>query len=173
MLPLVRENRRLLVKHERSLQAVDPALLRVLGDLAEGRAAWPLLIFGDCGTGKTSAALALADIVETASYHTAEGLASFVMNRGGNESDAEFDRIGGKHLAILDELGTRLNVGDLAYSVIKRFADVRELEAHRVAIYVSNVTAEKLGELYDDRIYSRITGGTVFELTGPDRREAR
>ncbi len=114
MLPLKAENRRLLVNHNRSLRAVNPDLLRVLTDLAEGRSPWPLFIFGGCGTGKTSAALALADIVETASYHTADGLASFVMNRGGDEAEAEFDRIGGKHLAVLDELGARLNVGDLA-----------------------------------------------------------
>lgn len=173
MLPLVSESRRLLVNHERSLQAVDPTLLRMLTNLAEGRAAWPLLIYGDCGTGKTSAALALADITETASYHTAEGLASFVMSRSGDESEAEFERIGGKHLAILDELGTRINVKDLAYGVVKRFTDVRELEARRVAIYISNLTPDELVKLYDQRIYSRITCGTIFELTGTDRREAR
>lgn len=163
----------MLLNHDRNLRAVDPALLRVLGDLAEGRAPWPLLLYGNCGSGKTSAALALADIIETASYHTAESLASFVMNHHGHEAEAELDRIGGKHLAILDELGTRLNVGDLAYSVVKRFADVREIEARRVAIYISNVPPAKLAELYDDRIYSRLTCGTVFELTGDDRREVR
>lgn len=169
-LPLVRENRRLLPKHDRHLSKVDGPLLRVLADLADGRAPWPLLMWGPPGRGKTSAALALADITETASFHSCELLAAFTMNRAGNEVDAEFDRIRGKHLAILDELGTRQTVGDLAYSVVKRFADVRELEGNRVAIYISNVAPHELTAIYDDRLASRLLCGTIHKLTGADRR---
>lgn len=168
----MRENRRLLPSVERSLRQVDPALLRLLGDLVEGRAAWPLLLYGPPGTGKTSAALATADVVESAAYWNAEDLATFTMRREAAEVDAEFEHIGRKHLAILDEIGCRQSVGDLAFTSLKRFADVREQQGSRVAIYVSNVEPNRLLELFDERIYSRLTCGTVFELTGPDRRKA-
>lgn len=171
-LPLVPEHRRLLPNLDRHLSAVDPALLRVLGDLAEGRAPWPLLLWGPPGRGKSCAALALADITDTAGYWTCEELADFAMQHRGDEVDAEFARIGGKHLAILDELGTRLNAGELAYKTVKRFADVRETESRRVGIYISNVAPHELAALYDDRLASRLLGGTIYELCGQDRRRA-
>ncbi len=167
---MVAERRRLLPNVDRSLRSVEAELLRVLENLAAGRLIWPLLLWGRPGRGKTCAALALADVTATAVYTTADGLASMTINRDGAEVDAEFDHIGTKQLAILDELGTRDKVGDLAYSVVKRFADVREQQAGRVAIYISNVAPNELSGLYDDRLASRLLCGTVFELTGADRR---
>lgn len=149
---------------------MDPGLLDVLGDLAEGRAPWPLFLWGRPGRGKSCAALAFADFIDTAGYWTCEGLADFAMRRDGNEMEAEFARVGGKHLAILDELGTRLNAGELAYKTVKRFADVRETEARRVGIYISNVAPQELASIYDDRLASRLLGGTIHELGGTDRR---
>lgn len=171
-MPLVPENRRLLPHVERSLHDVDPALLRVFIGLADGRLAWPLLLWGPPGRGKTCAALALCDVAETAAFWTAEDLATFVLRREAAEVDGEYRHLGGKALTVLDELGTRERVGDLAYSTVKRFADVREQQAGRVAIYVSNVPPHELSSLYDDRLASRLLCGTVFELTGADRRKA-
>ncbi len=157
---------------ERSLRLVKPEFLETLDGLSAGHLHWPLFVFGPTGSGKTCAALALADVCETACYWSADGLADFTMSHEPSETQAEFDYIGGKALAILDELGARERVGDLAYSTVKRFADAREQQAGRVAVYLSNVTPSRLAELYDDRIAGRLLCGTVVELSGNDRRRA-
>ena len=73
-------------------------------------------------------------------------------------------------LVVLDEVGARQKVGDLQYSTIKNFADVRELDHGRVAIYISNLAPEAIGRVYDDRIASRMLCGRWFSLGGTDRR---
>lgn len=174
MLPTVPANPRLLRKlppEARDWAKVDPTLKQAMRDLVAGNLRWPLLIFGPSGTGKTSASLALADRIETASYTTAEDLATFVMTHDAIEVESEWKRIAGKSLAILDELACRERVTDLGYSVVKKFMDLREQEAGRVAIFVTNVEPGELVGLYDRKIYSRATAGTVIELTGADRRK--
>lgn len=168
----MRENRRLLPHVERSLHSVDAGLLAVLDDLANGKRRWPLLLWGPPGRGKSCAALALCDVVETAAFWTAEDLATFTLRRDPAEVDDEFSHLGRKALAVLDELGTRERVGDLGYTVVKRFADIREQQAGRVAIYISNVAPHELANIYDDRLASRLLCGEVFELKGTDRRKA-
>ncbi|MBL8825374.1 MAG: hypothetical protein JNM18_00215 [Planctomycetaceae bacterium] len=155
---------------ERSLRLVNPALLDVLYRLVSGRLDWPLLIHGNVGRGKTAAALALCDIMPTACYWTAETLGSFVLGHEPAEVENEFRVIGEKSLGILDELGARANAGDLGRSVVQRFADAREMQAGRVAVYISNLTPAELARVLDDRIVSRIACGTIFRLDGNDRR---
>jgi hypothetical protein len=172
-LPLVRRNRRLLVHVRREMAEVDNALVDTFRRLAEGRAPWPLYLFGLAGSGKTSAALALADITRSAAYWTVEGLCSAVLESNPAEMNAAWEAIESKDLAVLDELGARERIGDLHYSAVKRFADAREIHGGRRAIYISNARPEQLVQLYDDRVISRLLCGTKFELTGRDRRVAR
>jgi hypothetical protein len=151
----------------RQLDRVDANLLALLRRLVSGQAEWPLYLFGAPGRGKTSAALALADVVETAVHATCDGLADATMS--GNDGTL-WERVRTKHLAILDELGARERVTDLGYSTVKRFLDLREQQAGRVAIYIANVEPESIAGLYDDRIASRLLCGVVFKLDGDDRR---
>ncbi len=151
----------------RNLASVDAGLLAMLRKLVAGQAEWPLYLYGAPGRGKTSAALALADVVETASYATCEGLADATM---ADEAGTLWARIQTKHLAILDELGARERVTDLGYSVVKRFCDLREQFAGRVAIYIGNVQPEAIPRIYDDRIASRVLCGICYHLDGGDRR---
>lgn len=168
----MREHRRLLPSIDRSLSAVAPPLVSLFDRLVSGSAPWPLFLYGKPGRGKTLACLALCDIVETARLDSAESLASLVMKLNANDADAEFDHIGGKALAVLDEIGARERNGDLAYIVVKRFCDVREQKANRVSIFTSNVPPHEVANLYDDRIASRLLCGSIFELKGDDRRRA-
>lgn len=169
-LRLTASNRRLMVSHPRLLSRIDPELLKTFRSLVAGQDPWPLFLHGEPGVGKTSAALAVADITATASYHGCEELADLTMSRPSDEMKALWDRIAGKDLAILDELGTRERISDLAYTVVKNFSDRRE---GMPTIFISNVRPEQLRELYDKRIESRLLCGTVFELAGQDRRFAQ
>jgi hypothetical protein len=147
---------------------VQPALVDVFRKLVSGRAPWPLYLHGAVGGGKTCAALALADFIDTAVYFTAEDLADQQMRDG-----IDWEIVRTKGLAMLDELGERERVGDLHYSVVKKFCDAREVYAGRVAIYIGNLKPSELATLYDDRICSRVLAGTRFELVGDDRRATR
>ena len=138
--------------------------------LAAGKAKWPLYLHSPVGPGKTFAALCLCDFAHTAIYHTVDNLCNRILRNVPLETDAEWSRIGSKALAVLDEIGERERVTDLHYTVLKQFLDTRELLAGRVGIYISNLKPDDLPKLYDDRLVSRLLAGTVFELTGPDRR---
>lgn len=72
-------------------------------------------------------------------------------------------------LTVLDELGARGNVTDFQYETVKKAIDARE---GLCCVYLSNAGLDEIAALYDDRIASRLAGGTVFELTGPDQRIA-
>jgi DNA replication protein DnaC len=171
-LALVPENRRLNPWLPRSLQLVEPNLLAIFDELTRGVRPWPLYLHGPSGTGKTSAVHALCDVTATASLWDAEAMATFVMNRDAGEVDEEFRHIGNHELSVLDEIGARRKAGDLAYSVLKRFADVREQRAGRVAVFVSNLKPQAIVKLFDDRIASRLLCGTIYEMESEDRREA-
>jgi chromosomal replication initiation ATPase DnaA len=139
--------------------------------LAAGRARWPLFLFGSVGSGKTSAALALCDVVATAAYFTAEGLRSSTMP----ESDPLvvrqlWETIETKGLIVVDEIGARSQITDFGYQTLKRAVDARDQHAGRAAVYISNLGPGELERLYDERLASRLFCGTRFELTGKDRR---
>ena len=165
-LPMIAPNRRLLVRTERSFARVATDLRDVLRNLATGNADWPLYLFGRTGLGKSMAALCLADVTETAVYATPDDLCRWTMA----EFDGDWHWVAEKHLAILDELGSRSNVKDLHATSVQRFCDYREQNHGRVAIYVANLTPKELATVYDDRICSRILCGTRFQVKGDDRR---
>jgi hypothetical protein len=162
--------------------AVDCELMGLFRRLAHGGAKWPLFLYGPAGSGKTCAALALTDLVQTTFYGTPEDLCTIILKGGPRRwapSKAEIvyrdDRpalvaIPAERLVVLDELGARSKITDLHYSAVKEFLDSRELGHNRVGIYISNLEPDKLVGVYDDRIASRLLCGTWFELAGKDRR---
>jgi len=158
-------------KVPRRLSDVNPKLLDLWKELVSARAPWPLYLHGPVGTGKTFAALAFSDLVRYAEFFTVEQLCNRVM-KGEQpwEGRLYYETV---PLLILDELGEREKVTDLQYTSVKSTVDYREFHANRVAVYISNLAPEDLAGLFDDRIASRITAGSVFRLDGPDRRKAR
>lgn len=171
-LRLIQSNRRLWPHLERNLHEVNTALQQTLNDLAVGKLPWPLLVYGPAGTGKTCAVLALADVCEIAAIWDADDWATFVIRKG-DELDAELSRLAAKELLIVDEIGCRSTVGDLHYTSLKKLIDLRDRSENRAAIFISNLEPKNLIDLFDDRIYSRLTRGTVFELDGADRRQVQ
>lgn len=163
--------RRILPGLHRQMGKVDPYLVATFRRLVVGATPWPLFIHGGVGTGKTLAALSLADFSTTACYWTVETLCDDIMDRE-THSGAGWDLIAQRDLAILDELGERTNVGDLQYTTVKKFLDQREQKSGRVGIYISNLTPDELVQMFDRRIVSRLTAGTTVKLTGEDQRSA-
>lgn len=163
MKPVIRAEREI----PRRLDLVAPQLRSIFRSLVSGERPWPLYLWGQVGTGKTLAALCLCDHVEGSYYRTVSALATNRMARGD-----DMDHVGAVELAVLDEIGGRGAGGELIPGVVQDFADYRARQSH-VAVYVSNLDVPQIAALFDDRIASRLSCGTVFELTGPDRRRER
>ena len=49
--------------------------------------------------------------------------------------------------------------------------DLMEWRRGKPLVITSNKSPEDIGAIYDDRILSRLSAGTVLEIVGPDRRE--
>ena len=163
----------------RSRDEIEPELRGLINGLVTGKLNWPLMVYGGVGSGKTCAALALADaagrgcLVQTLAELT-ETVAA--CGRGdhydpsGLKMNAE--RWWGEWwskapLVVIDELGLRGVVTDFQYEVLKRALDLRHGQP---AVYVSNLSPRDLAGVYDDRIVSRLCEGTVHKLTSTDRR---
>ena len=154
----------------RKMASVPKDLVVTFRLLATAQLPWPLFLHGDVGTGKTLAALCLADFATTSRYWTLDTLCDKVMDPE-TKTQEMWRQIQEKELTILDELGERSKVGDLLYTTVKKHLDLREQHAGRVGIYISNLTPDQLVQMFDKRIVSRLTAGTVLELSGDDRRK--
>jgi hypothetical protein len=166
----------------RRLCDVDPQLAETFAALCAGQRPWPMFLYGDVGTGKTLAALSFLDVAHGSRYATLESACDDNMagrawwrEERDDERTMPFSNVPeipeGFHTPIvLDELGERSKVGDLAYTTLKGILDWREFHHSRVAIYISNLAPSALAELFDSRIVSRLTCGTVYKLAGKDRR---
>lgn len=145
---------------------------------------WPLLLYGDAGTGKTCAALHLIDRAKCAvAYRVYSDLCESARaammgelfehgSHGSYRVTVEdvwrgWDAAG---LAVLDEIGTRNKVTDHQYEVLKRAIDKRE---GRPTVLISNLSPKRIAELCDDRIASRCCAGTVVWVDGDDMRQAK
>lgn len=147
----------------RTMLQVAPGLLAAFDGLRDGRSPWPLYLHGKVGRGKTRACLWLADMVEFGRLWSVEEIMRLML---ANQAPWEWYPTTPR-LAILDELGMHDPTRDFEFDAVKGFADWRE---DRPAVYVSNQPPKRIQELYDQRIASRVLCGTVYELTGADRR---
>ena len=163
---------------ERSREAIDPEIRGKIARVVRGGTPWPLVLLGTAGLGKTCAALCLADTVAGATrYHSIAELAERVRQAqlGQLESEQGFAISvtgvwGLWHravLTVLDELGGRQAVSDARYEIVKRAIDERHGQP---AVFISNLDMAALAEVYDDRVTSRLAGGTVIVFGGGDRR---
>ena len=149
---------------------IDPAIKEKLATILR----WPLFLFGFPGTGKTCAALCMADTGRSAVYRRVPDMLDELirMSKGDLKKDdavwwTTWESVG---IVILDELGSREQVSDFHYENVLKAIDSRE---DKPAIFISNLPIHKLVNIYDARIASRLAAGTVIEFTGPDRRLQR
>ncbi len=150
-------------------------------ECVRGAAPWPLLVHGEPGRGKTCAALALLDHAGGL-FASASGLCEWVNaatfgrlswstiqldNSGNPDVTRLWTVLARTPLFVLDDLGARKTVTDGQYDCVKRLLDEREGSP---LVVLSNLSIAALAGVYDDRVASRLGGGTVLELVGDDRR---
>ena len=161
-LAMGKPSRKLFKALPRTLAQVDRGLLDLFVRLAAGEAPWPLLLWGGVGCGKTMAGLCFLDF-GYGSYWSLETLCDGVMRQ-------ERPWLDDPSLIVIDEIGERRKAGELQCTTLKAVLDHREMNSQRVGVYISNLSPSDLAGLYDDRIASRLTAGSVFHLGGQDRR---
>lgn len=161
----------------RTPQQITPAVRTRMSECASRGDAWPLVLVGAAGTGKTCAALCMLDrVVGSRRYFTVAGMCEelVAVMKGQVEYAMTTDtprrwwkRYADMECVVVDELGARAAVSDFQYESLKRAIDERQ---GRPAIFISNLMPDQLESVYDDRIASRLAGGTVIRFAGEDRR---
>ena len=170
-----------------SVKGISPRRSAIPGNVAlalrkccMGESPWPALLVGPAGTGKTYAAVYLARKMRAVYRSVPEMLEELIRANGQNmEKSPNADVVHTWHwwdcwraveLAVLDEIGSRERVSDFHYKCVKRAIDARE---GYPAIYITNLGLNNIAKIYDDRIASRLSGGTVIHVAGKDRRLER
>lgn len=196
-LPLLKEPRPVRDDTPREVSQIDPKLRDVFRGLIKGELPWPLLLTGKPGRGKTAAVLCLADYVQGAAYFRFPRLLkSFlwssqpsgvaIMRQKFDEharperqldwrsevyNEFEFFNLLTRvPLLVIDDVATR---GSYTDSQFDNFYEVLDDRKRKPTVIASNLSLDELGDVFDDRIKSRIARGTVFTLGGPDRRIAK
>ncbi len=148
--------------------------VRTFDDLANGRARWPLLMFGGPGTGKTTCGLAACDRVWPLYWPMPELLQHQQMikarsKRGEYYPDDPWPGIIEAPFAVLDEIGSRGMNTELEFETLLQFMEERNRH-NRVAIYITNLHPTDLERVFDARIADRLTCGTILEFKGDSKR---
>ena len=178
---------------------VDDGLRKTFRSLITGAAPWPLYLWGPAGTGKTSAALVLLDYCGEGSWRIDPDIHDFHHGYTEMRSLAAL-KIGaenGRHsyeygvpekyscwpnmlrqwrklpLVVVDEIGVGGNVADFKLDTLLEVLNTRCDSPVRPMVVTSNLDPVEVERVYDDRVASRILAGTVYKLTGDDRRIAK
>ena len=170
----------------RVVDEIAPHVRKATVECLTGRSPWPLLFYGEVGSGKTCAGLVMTDIFG-GYYLTVDELVEHVnettktgstrMYGGSLSRDELWDSLKAERFVVLDELGMRANVTEPRYVAIKRLIDARH---GKPTVLISNLPLQSkqeegkprgpdLASAYDDRIASRIAEGTRVRFEG-DRR---
>lgn len=130
-------------------------------------AAWPLYIYGNPGSGKTCiAALIYEAFTRRPMWSRADDFLLEYVDRGDGRKALQA-KVEGTPCLFLDDLGVRPPTPPMLQAIF----DVLEMRKGRPVVIVSNHDLRKLSEIYDERIVSRLSAGTVLEIRGQDRRK--
>lgn len=158
---------RALPQMHRDWETVHIALRNVLKNMREGQQPWPLYLWGSVGSGKTRAILAFCDRLQLARYWTVRNLMEQMIEHHPPWQHRWY-RV--PYVTVLDELAIHDKATDFELDAVRCFADWRE---DLPAIYISNHPPAFMKSHYCERVESRLTNGTVYELKGHDRRKDR
>ena len=84
----------------------------------------------------------------------------------------DFWRVGWQRydFTIMDDLGTQTKASDHEYETALTGLDMRHCKP---LVVTTNVGLDEIARLFDDRVASRLAGGTVVEVVGDDQRLRR
>ncbi len=151
--------------------ARDPILRCCVGTLP-----WPLFLCGEAGAGKTCTVLVMIDcyggiftrfpqwcenVRDAESGNLRSTVSGYTISR-----DELWERWERTNFAVMDEIGLRDRATDFQGEVLLRAMDLREA---RPTVFISNRDLTGIHNSYDDRIASRLAGGTVVLMTGDMR----
>lgn len=163
---------------QRSRDLVDSRLRDVIRDVVNARRPWPLYLYGEVGSGKTCAALAMVDqfggwyikLADMCDLLIAANKGHLAWSSGHQWTVVDVWEIwGGAHLCVLDEVAARGAPSDFYRDTFQRCLDSRE---NKPLVVVGNCDLDTLSRVIDDRCASRLAFGTLVGLKG-DRRMAR
>lgn len=166
---------------QRLRSRVIPKLVAAIHGTCEDKAPWPLVLVGEAGSGKTCAALCMIDhyggvyvtTVQLTEMHAAAKCGTLTWLSGLPRTlDQLWQPLSNAYLLVLDELAERSVVSDSHFEAVKRLLDAR-LDAVSPAmptVVVSNLDLGGIARVYGDKVGSRLSAGTVLELSG-DRRQ--
>lgn len=179
----------------RRREEIDQTVRKVIIECVAGRSPWPLLLWGGPGRGKTCAALCLLDQT-VGPYLTVPKLCQTIIDCQKDKCTSKdiFQLSSGAVLTkwnpswtvwnvtptqlwehmrawafvVLDELGGRDVASEAHREAVKLTLDAR---SSKPLVLCSNKCPEELKRIYGGPISSRLEGGTICEVTGPDRRK--
>lgn len=167
----------------RSLSLIPLPLRDAILDCSEGRSPWPLLVSGSVGVGKTAAALVTCDYVPGSRYWEFDDFCDLLRDAElgrahidmGTETRQMFpvnlwNEVRRTPLLVLDDVGCQDRASDFVYKALKKALDAR---SYTPLILATNLDANGLRAVFDNRIVSRMFAGTAIRLEGADRRNAR
>lgn len=147
---------------------------------------WPVMMCGPTGTGKTSAAAVLyGRFQRLPMWHRADDLllAMSMGRKDGVQVDGvnQFGEVVRRHVPFnkfvarvancsclfLDDLGVRAPTDAMHAALF----DLLEWRLEKPLVVTTNQKMSELSEMFDDRIASRLSSGTVIPFTGVDRRQ--
>lgn len=163
----------------RKRDAIAQSVRTAVQELSRGERPWPLLLWGQVGSGKTCAALCCVDAFG-GWYLTLGDLCSMLIDaqKGTLQWESGWPRTtkeiwkdwADANICVLDEVGLKANVSDHHYESFKKAIDQR---ADKPLIVISNHDMPALAKMYDSRISSRLCAGTVVETRGDRRRNKK
>ena len=161
---------------------MHPVILDAVSRCGQNRQ-WPLYLYGHTGAGKTFAAgLVYSAWKKPAAWWSLEEFCDIL--KGYNNSHTQLiRRSGGQQieltlnnlwkwvesagLIVIDEIGTR-QASSQRFDALLRLLDVRR---GKPMILTGNIDPKAaIAELYDERVQSRIVGGSIVVLKGQDLR---
>lgn len=158
----------------RVLDRVPRDIRNAVNACYRGDAPWPLTLSGPSGLGKTCAGLLLTDYRGGVGW-TWYGLACEQceeMRRIKLSADRTADywaRWTRYRVCVIDEIGQRGTSTEHQRETLQFALDKR---TGMPLVLISNIDLAALSSVYDERIGSRLAGGTFLSADGPDQRTA-
>ncbi len=169
--------------NDRDREKIDPRLRETIRAVAEGKSPWPLYLRGEAGSGKTCASLCMLDHYGGCYYEFPVLCSDLRLAMAGELFTPIIEGVGGfrrteadiwqswqgANLAVLDDFAVRKPT-DFQFECMKKAIDTRH---QKPTVFISNLSLSEINSLFDDRIASRLSAGTIFETKGDRRSEKK